>query len=265
MQNAEIYENLDPISSVPKKKSWPNDPIVSFVFAQTLICLVAFVVACGLRLLGGDVYTQVRNGYQARFCDTTSVGEVVDVFGHKTSSATQPLDTDSSVTSNQTQTEIDFTAQTISPSPQSVLGSQSPVLMNTTVSLQNRMIVPLQGEITSPFGYRIHPIYQTRSFHNGVDIGADTGTDIAAAMAGEVEIAVYDDSYGNYVVLHHGNEIRTVYAHCCRLTVEKGEWVDQGQTVGLVGSTGVSTGPHLHFEVRRGEHCINPQWLIDFA
>ncbi len=104
--------------------------------------------------------------------------------------------------------------------------------------------------ITSPFGSRIHPIYGYWSQHNGVDIGAPTGVEIYAVNSGVVLAAEYHYSYGNYVVIDHGGKISTLYAHASKLLVSAGQTVNIGDTIALIGSTGQSTGPHLHFEVR---------------
>ena len=112
------------------------------------------------------------------------------------------------------------------------------------------------SRITSPFGYRVHPILGKKKFHTGIDIGAAAGTNILAANSGTVIAAIHGTTgYGNYVMVDHGGGIVTLYAHCSQLLVKKGDKVKRGQKIALVGSTGMSTGPHLHFEVRKnGEY-----------
>ena len=114
------------------------------------------------------------------------------------------------------------------------------------------MLWPVPGnyEITSPFGGRIHPITGVWSNHGGTDIRAPYGTPIVAANSGEVIYAGYHYSYGNYVIVDHGGGIATLYGHCSKLLVSKGQAVSKGETIALIGSTGESTGNHLHFEVR---------------
>lgn len=115
-------------------------------------------------------------------------------------------------------------------------------------------IWPLPGYtgITSPYGSRTHPISGKSSFHGGVDIGAPGGTRIIAAKAGTVVISAYNSSYGNYVVLAHYDGSKTLYAHMKSRAASEGQSINQGQTIGYVGSTGSSTGNHLHFEVWKG-------------
>lgn len=118
--------------------------------------------------------------------------------------------------------------------------------------------VPNHYRITSPFGYRIHPIYGYRSFHRGIDIGCYYNTKIVAANDGVVIVAGWHYSYGNYVIIDHGGKKATVYGHNTKLLVKVGQRVKKGQTISLSGSTGESTGPHLHFEVRENGVVVNP-------
>lgn len=119
--------------------------------------------------------------------------------------------------------------------------------------------VPACTLLTSRFGYRIHPILGYERFHAGIDIGAKAGDTIAASDGGTVAVAEYSDSYGNYVLINHGNGYTTLYAHMCSIAVEAGQTVEQGETLGYVGSTGWSTGPHCHFEIRYNEEKTDPE------
>ncbi|MDR2664708.1 MAG: peptidoglycan DD-metalloendopeptidase family protein [Oscillospiraceae bacterium] len=112
--------------------------------------------------------------------------------------------------------------------------------------------------VTSRFGSRYHPIYRYYRMHDGIDIGAKYGTNVYAADSGTVVTSAYSSSYGNYVVLSHGNGMTTLYAHMSTRKVKEGDTVSRGSVVGLVGSTGASTGPHLHFEVSVGGSRKNP-------
>lgn len=119
-------------------------------------------------------------------------------------------------------------------------------------------IRPVNGRITSGFGMRFHPILRRRRMHAGVDFGAPTGTPIRAVANGVVISAGYSGGYGNTVVIDHGGGVSTLYAHCSRIFVSSGAAVRQGQVIASVGSTGLSTGPHLHFEVRINGQPVNP-------
>lgn len=118
---------------------------------------------------------------------------------------------------------------------------------------------PVKGWISSEYGYRIHPIFKTRKFHSGIDIAAPRGRSIVAADSGVVIYSGRFGGYGKTIIIDHGKNQTTVYGHQSRLLVKKGEKVQKGQVVGLVGSTGYSTGPHLHFEIRVGGKVVNPK------
>jgi len=121
-------------------------------------------------------------------------------------------------------------------------------------------IWPVPGfyEISDPFGWRTHPITHKRSLHTGMDIVAPTGTQIHAAGAGVVLVAGWNSAYGNMTIIDNGNGISTLYGHQSALGVTEGQSVQANQVIGYVGSTGMSTGPHLHFEVRVGGNPTDP-------
>lgn len=123
-------------------------------------------------------------------------------------------------------------------------------------------IRPIGGSITNGFGQRIHPITGANGMHHGVDIATERGTPIKAAQSGTVITATYNNIYGNMIILSHGNGVQTVYAHADSLNVSEGQQVKQGQVIAKVGSTGMSTGPHLHFEVRINGSVVNPMSYI---
>ena len=118
--------------------------------------------------------------------------------------------------------------------------------------------VPSNGSISSPYGYRTHPIYGTQLLHSGMDIPADTGSSIVAANSGTVISAGWNGGYGNCVIVDHGGGICTLYGHNSSLAVSYGQKVSRGQTIAYAGSTGNSTGSHCHFEVRINGNCVNP-------
>ncbi len=117
---------------------------------------------------------------------------------------------------------------------------------------------PVVGEVTSGYGYRIHPIFHVRKMHTGIDIDADMGDPIRAASGGTVVSAGWRGGYGKCVVISHGGGLATLYGHLSVIEVSAGEAVERGEVIGKVGSTGYSTGPHLHFEVRVNGATVDP-------
>lgn len=115
-----------------------------------------------------------------------------------------------------------------------------------------------RSSITSRFGFRTHPILGGRRMHSGIDLSAPMGTPVYATALGVVTGAGWRGSYGILVQLHHADAYETRYGHLSRLAVQAGQIVEPGQLIGYVGSTGRSTGPHLHYEVRRGGRAIDP-------
>jgi murein DD-endopeptidase MepM/ murein hydrolase activator NlpD len=129
---------------------------------------------------------------------------------------------------------------------------------NKTALGTGQYVWPTRGRITSYFGYRIHPILRTRRYHSGIDIAAPYGQPIVAADSGVVIFAATNGGYGKMIAIDHGNSISTVYAHCSTLLVTVGQNVTKGQLIAKIGSTGLSTGPHCHFEVRKNGVPVDP-------
>lgn len=148
-----------------------------------------------------------------------------------------------------------------SASLESMLAHRS-TAASSGITVKTGFIRPVGGPITSPFGYRTHPIFHSRIYHSGIDIGAGYGTPIKASNSGKVIMAGWYGGYGKVVIIDHGvvrgQPITTLYGHMSSINVTQGQKVNQGQTVGKVGTTGYSTGPHLHFEVRVKGQPRNP-------
>lgn len=125
-------------------------------------------------------------------------------------------------------------------------------------STSYNLLWPVIGTVTSGWGYRT----RFEKFHYGLDIAAPTGTPIKAASAGAVEFAGWKNGYGYCVFLDHGNGLKTAYGHASKLYVKRGDWVEAGQTIAAVGSTGFSTGPHVHLEVRINGRLVDPATVL---
>lgn len=122
-----------------------------------------------------------------------------------------------------------------------------------------------KAKVTSPFGLRNHPILKRRKMHNGIDFGSGMNAHVYAAAHGKVLLAQYSNSFGNWIMIEHQNGYTSIYAHLNSMEVRKGQRVRKGDKIGLTGSTGRSTGPHLHYEVRLNGTPINPEgYLAEF-
>lgn len=125
------------------------------------------------------------------------------------------------------------------------------------------IVKPVSGSYTSYFGYRTNPITGNNTFHTGIDIAAAQGTKIKAAYPGKVRKTGEDSRSGKYIYLTHSNGFETLYCHCSKILAEEGAVIRQGETIALVGSTGWSTGPHLHFEVHKNGTRLDPLPILN--
>lgn len=139
---------------------------------------------------------------------------------------------------------------------------------NSTVSnnkyiLTSKITTPVKnGVLTSEFGKRVHPITKKDSFHTGVDIASLRGAPIFSAFSGEVEEIGNNEIYGNYIIMRHSESLATFYGHCDTIKVTQGMRIRNGEIIAEMGSTGYSTGPHLHFEIRINSIRVNPMLVL---
>jgi murein DD-endopeptidase MepM/ murein hydrolase activator NlpD len=130
------------------------------------------------------------------------------------------------------------------------------------LALGELFIYPIRGRLTSPFGWRNDPISGVRRYHAALDLAAHTGTPVKAAMDGKVATVGYNATYGKFIILSHSGGFQTMYAHMSVTSVTQGSTVQQGAKIGEVGSTGYSTGPHLHFAIYKNGRAVNPFDLL---
>ena len=121
---------------------------------------------------------------------------------------------------------------------------------------------PISGTLSSPFGYREHPVEGEERFHYGVDLAANTGTEIACFADGTVKAVGESSSYGKYCIVDHAGGYSTLYAHCSRIVTSSGATVSKGEKIAEVGETGIATGPHLHFELHKDGVYLNPIYYV---
>jgi murein DD-endopeptidase MepM/ murein hydrolase activator NlpD len=125
-----------------------------------------------------------------------------------------------------------------------------------------RFAWPVHGRISSRYGMRIHPIYGRRMMHTGLDIAAPYGSSIHAALDGRVTFVGWKGGYGKAVIIEHPNGYETLYGHCSTILVDRGQTVKKGDRIAKVGTTGVSNGPHVHFELKKNGKRTNPESVL---
>lgn len=239
---------------------------------QTVAVAIILLFALGIRIFGGELYLKIKTYFHERFDDTTRVSDVIEqseneVVGKDVYDKNEFKTDDDGITDKiydepdvgVVEEEYDLTLDS------DVTGNitDSENVGSTTVAAQyNSFLWPVYGTVSSRYGFRNHPISGEYLMHNGIDIAADSGTEIISVYDGVVEKSGYSESYGYYLLLKHSNNLETLYAHCSKLIVKSGDEIKRGETIALVGSSGRSTGPHLHFEVRVGNYRVNPEWLL---
>lgn len=239
---------------------------------QAGICVLCLSAAVILRLTGGSFYQTARNMAQTALKKNITVADIQSYFKNlqskfprmkADSSGTQLPGTNKQKTTGSSVSTAAVTQvpQKNIPPPTNMLlppsyASLGPVKMNI------KPVLPVSGHITSIFGYRVNPVTKKLSFHPGIDIAAPKDTPIQSAFSGTVQDAGKNNTYGNYLLINNGNSIQTFYGHCDIVLVKQGDKVTAGEIVAKVGTTGMSTGCHVHFEIRVAGKCVNPQLLI---
>lgn len=249
-----------------KKK---KDYLIFTLFFQIFICAVAFAILFGLKASNSAFI----ESYKSIFFDNLEENYKLP---KKEEKETKIDDNEASfnikTTAEQTETTTHETSLNAEISATGgadySINDNGDVPDNVSVNgytLNQRMVLPVDGNTTSEFGIRTHPITNELRFHAGIDIAAEMNTPVYAAFDGIVSVASYDRWNGNYLKIEHEGNIMTVYCHCNSLKVKEGDKVTAGQPIATIGSTGSSTGPHLHFELRIDNKSYNPQIALETA
>ncbi len=234
---------------------------------QVIVVAVILVFAIVIRAVGGDIYDNLSTWYREKFNDITTVDEVLDVEESKQDGTYEDSVPEAALSEEESFEDDLFADELLNDEIEtSVSGylTEQQTLTAKPVSTTNvnSIIWPVNGRITSEYGYRVHPITGAYSMHGGIDISAVKGTPIFSAYDGKISKVGYSNSYGHYVIIEHSGNLSTLYAHCSKVISKEGDVVNKGDKVALVGNTGRSTGSHLHFEVRIGGCRVNPRWLL---
>ncbi len=240
-----FYEYRRETRSQRKNENHKN-PMVTVIVVQLVISLLISGIIFMISRTEGELHKGISEFYMGISETDLTPREIIDVFKKVTKATFAPI-TEEAATGETNATKTGERADF------------SPVYL--TVKLQN----PIKnGTITSKFGYRISPITKKYSLHSGLDIASPENSEIYCVYDGEVLKADENDIRGKYLVIKHSDSIVTTYNHCNKLLVKEGEKIKKGEVIALVGSTGWSTGPHLHFEMKLNDRYINPLWVLDY-
>ncbi len=266
-----------PDEETPKKKKTAKtktDYLVRLILLQSVLSVIIAVGVFAVSKISSSAYETMKSDFANIMKKDLSAGDVAEDI----KDAVQLVIADEKETSS---SEIPFdsyevisdeTGETVAVGKILPEGSgggdmQSGIAASGTsfahYSVNAKAVMPLDdARITSRFGYRTNPVSGNYGFHTGLDLAAEEGTPIAASFYGEVIKIGESDVWGKYVLMRHSESFETYYCHMSEIYVKEGDVIRQGETVGLVGSTGWSTGPHLHFEVRINGIRVDPEILL---
>lgn len=245
-----------------------KDYLPKNLLLQFCVCLVLFGLLFALKSTNNKLFSDIENMFSKKLEENLKIEEAEKAFSNilKNNSEATEIEKESEYVPFE---EPSLSAEIIATGGNDVkVSSENDIPNNVSIdnySLNQKMILPVEGNTTSEFGIRTHPISGDLRFHSGIDIAAEEGTNIYSAFDGTVVVADYDQWNGNYIKIKHDNNIMTVYCHCKKLNVKKGQKIRAGEVIATIGSTGSSTGPHLHFELRLNNISYNPQNALDEA
>lgn len=256
-----------------RKYRTKEDIFIKITAVQFTVALLIFAVLFGIFKINSELFYDIKQQFSDILEDDFDLNDFVpfnDTFFLLENDGEQDEVTqiEETVTENAAETVTETVTETEDNTFQASGGEDLSVdegleIMNfEKYALSEKAVLPVVGTVTSEFGYRIHPVYGTNGLHSGKDIAASEGTKIYAALSGTVIETGVGEKSGNYVKIDHSDGIVTLYAHCSEVFVEEGINVRKGEVIAAVGSTGLATGPHLHFEVIiDGEKC-DPDYLL---
>lgn len=260
---------------IPQRKSKeqprkaPKDYMVYIITVQTVLCVLLFACLFIFSKIGGESYKNFKDELTVELFKDMGIGGLRNAFEDLVDFVMAPSDqwrTKSEENSTEkTVTTTDLIPQKSANQGDSTIGEiseggkapQNSSFAPYTITAAITNPLP-SGRISSGFGYRNDPITGEYGFHSGIDLAAEDGSRIAAAYNGAVKETGKNSMAGNYVLLEHSGKFETFYCHCSEILVKEGENIRAGETIARVGSTGYSTGPHLHFEMRINGTKYNP-------
>lgn len=230
------------------------ETVTAFTALQSCLCLAAAVVIFTLQFVDGERYQLMGRYYRAVMGRTEEAVEV--------GAFSRPIQWEEIFS----ELERAVMGQAVQRGEADGMGGESPYiptdLNEGPVAVTAAARYPVYGTLTSPFGLREHPVTGAGDFHTGMDIAAPEGSNIYAAYPGTVTEVDSSEIYGNFITMDHGGGLTTRYCHCSRILAREGQRLPAGARIAEVGSTGMVTGPHLHFEARVDGGLIQPGWLF---
>lgn len=256
---------------------------------RLLVCAAIFLVFSLLKCSNASVFSSIRDEFTTFFEEGNTVSTMAEDIGEKVKDSSSEFFSSDAVKAFAEK----FFSSDSNPSTEGedkdsedeLLSSSSFLTLNSELSLKTIVFQnsndpsdvsredfsipfsyqkPVEGIISCGFGYRLHPIDKVIKFHYGIDIAAEEGTPIYSFANGTVKECGKNNIYGYYLCIKHKNNFYTFYGHCKKLYVKKGQTVQMGEQIASVGSTGKSTGNHLHFEIRKGDYKLNPTYYITY-
>ncbi len=258
------------LGSEEKTNNPRSEGCLKFVFIQTIAFTVIVICALLIKTVAPKSYTQIKTGYSAAISrqditldDIKSVFlKIYDFIFYTDNKQNTPSSSNLSSSTPKTETE----SSQIPISEEGTGGKDT--TQNSSVSQDNyvlttKICAPTKGSVTSNFGRRIHPITKKEGFHTGIDIASKEGTPIYAAFSGRVYEIGKNEAYGNYVIMRHSDNLYTFYGHLKSIKAAENMQLRAGETIAYMGSTGYSTGPHLHFEIRINSVRVDPKKALE--
>ncbi len=236
-----------------------TDYITKNTVFQFVICALMFLFVFALSKTNANFYKYLKENYSSAISENITKQETKDVFYHIGGLFKDSIFKEIEETENGITAQIDAGGKDISASDKKKIDKNVSL---KKYKLSEEAYLPINGVVTSPFGFRTHPISGEYGFHSGIDIAAEEGTKIRASFDGEIIKADYNDGNGNFLKIKHGNSVETMYCHCQKLLVKEGDKVKKGEVIATEGTTGYSTGPHLHFEIRIDGISYNPEYIL---
>ena len=220
-----------------------NKCLLKIVYFRTIICLLIIITLTVFKFLVNDKYKIFYSYYKTNFLDDINIEQVI----------------------SDEENEKEETTQNEEKTVHTSVNDTALKQLSTNIVAENMCIPVDYQRNSSEYGYRYNPVTGNYALHSGIDFAAPEGQEIYAAADGIVNKAMFSTDLGYFVQINHSSGLYSTYAHCLELKVEQGDKVKKGDLIALVGSTGQSTGPHLHFEIKLNDTILNPIYYLPIS